>query len=87
MLLDSETIDDVAALTALVSLDRIYGDVHQLGDAQSCYGIAHGGNLIAVGDDDAHCILSAELFLFYLIDTFHQRGYDVSLCLIDLIRR
>lgn len=83
--LDRESIDDVLALTALIALDGVDGDV--IGrDAALRQGGADGGYLIAVRDYDADSG-GAERGAFAAAHSVDHIGDEGRLGVVDLVRR
>ena len=83
--LDRESIDDVLALTALIALDRVDGDVVGR-DAALRQGGADGGYLIAVRDYDADCG-GSERGAFSPADSVDHVGDEGRFRVVDLVGR
>ena len=87
--LHGETVDNHVALAPLVALHRIDGDGIQCRDAVGGNMLAHHGNLVAIGDDDAQRGLGMEgaaVQLVEPIDGVGHPGDDIGLVLVHLGR-
>ena len=88
VLLHRETVDDVLTLRPLVTFHRVDGDVVQRRNSPFVDGVSDGGNLVAVGDDDAQRVERLECRLaLQEIDFVRQSTYHVCLRLVYFVRR
>ena len=85
-LLYGETIDDIVALAALISLHGVDGDVMENADAVAVDGSAYGGYLVAIRHNYAHRLAFVKSVLTYIIYLHHRGGNHFRLHLIGLHR-
>jgi len=79
--------DDDVALTALVALHGVDGDVLGIGDAQGLHLLADGGYLAAEGDDDAQRrggLPGNGAGLVQPVQSLYEQGHDAGFGLVYL---
>ena len=86
VLLHSESVDYVVALTALVSLHRVDSYVVQYVDAMLVDGAAHSSNLVAVGHDYSYGLVLVKPFLGLSVNLDYRGSNHFRFHLIGLHR-
>ena len=82
---DGEAVDDVLALASLIALHGVDHDVVERFDVVAVYLVAYGGNLIAIGHDDAHRAVFVEALWIHEVDAMHRGGDHPGLDEIHLV--
>ena len=83
--LDGERIDDDIALRPLVALHSIDADVFKFWQSQLFYLLTYQGYLVAIGHDDAHCLIGIESLSVEAMDASYHVGHDVRLTDVHLV--
>ena len=86
VLLHSESVDNIVALTALISLYRVDGDVVQYGNARLVNGAAYSSNLVTVGHNDSYSLILVKPFLGLPVNLDYRCSNHFRFHLIGLHR-